>query len=268
MFPSYNVCSQIVQNSELIVKIQDPSSAIMSSASDSSSLVPPSIPPMPTLSTPGAPSATSDNSIWSLMVFDDDRASAIVSDSLVPAEYPVDGVLVPIVFEIPKRITTFPYFAADGSIQTCVPEHKEVVFDPPLGKALFAEWHGTWEMHIDDAAAKKTYRISLFQAVDTGAEISFQNPPGKGKRTKNKLTMGPRQGHWHIECDGSVIDGMFNFNFPENENFIGFRVFRNQPTKPYCYEGTDMMDRKVRLTIESRQMFCQSSPFWKTTNFI
>ena len=123
-------------------------------------------------------------------------------------------------------------------------------------------------MHIDDAAEKKTYRISLFQHKYNGAQISFQNPPGRGKRNKNKLTMGVRQGNWRIEYDGSVIDGEFKFNFPENENFVGFRVYRHEPTKPYIYEGSDMKDRKVRLTIESRQIFCESSPFWKTTKFI
>ena len=80
--------------------------------------------------------------------------------------------------------------------------------------------------------------------------------------------MGARQGHWHIECGASVIDGEFKYNFPDNENFIGFRIFRREPTEPYIYEGKDMKGRQVRLTIESRLIFCQSSPFWKATYFI
>ena len=179
--------------------------------------------------------------------------------------YTVDGVPVPMVFEIPKVVTPFVFSDADGNIRTCVPEKKEVTFDEPLGTALFAEWKGIWEMRIDDPAETKTYGIRLFQNRDLGAQISFQTPTSRGR---HKKTMGPRQGHWQIECDGSVIEGEFKFDYPENDNVIGFRVHRLEPTKPYIYEGTDMKDRKVRLTIESRHIFCQSLCVWKRTDFI
>ena len=178
--------------------------------------------------------------------------------------YTVDGVPVPMVFEIPKVVTPFVFSDADGNMKTCVPEKKEVTFDQPLGKALFAEWQGSWEMRIDDDAEKKTYRIRLFQDRDHGAQISFQTPTSRGR---HKKTMGPRQGHWQIECDGSVIEGEFKFDFPENDNFIGFRVRRKDPSKPYIYEGTDMKGREVRLTIESREVFCQGALVWKKTVF-
>ena len=179
--------------------------------------------------------------------------------------YTVDGVRVPMVFEIPKVVLPFVYKGADGNMKRCVPEKKEVTFDQPLGKALFAEWQGSWEMHIDDPDEKKTYRIRLFQDRDHGAQISFQTPTSRGR---HKKTMGPRQGHWQIESDGSVIAGEFNFGFPDNDNFIGFRVYRREPTKPYIYEGTDMKGREVRLTIGSREIFCQSSCVWKRTELI
>ena len=70
--------------------------------------------------------------------------------------YTVDGVPVPMVFEIPKVVTPFVYRGADGKCATCAPEIKEVTFDQPFGKALYAEWQGRWEMHIDDEADKKT----------------------------------------------------------------------------------------------------------------
>ena len=38
--------------------------------------------------------------------------------------YPVDGVPVPMVFEIPKVVTPFVYRDADGNMKTCVPEKK------------------------------------------------------------------------------------------------------------------------------------------------
>jgi len=218
------------------------------------------------------PSAVIANASDSSFVERPYSCNYIVGDSRGEAErhdYPVDGVPVPMIFEIPRDVGGFVYYvAADDSVQSCVPENRDVTFDPPLGRALFAEWQGTWDMHADDAAKKVTYRITLLQHANFGAEISFQNPPGGGKRKKNKLTMGPRQGYWKIECDGSVIAGEFKFNYPENKDSIGFRIFRQDPTKPSVYEGTDMKKRKVRLTIETRHIYFQGLCCWKVTHLI
>ena len=164
----------------------------------------------------------------------------------------------PVLFELDKFVAPFVADAAnERGVELVTPDNHDVVL-VGRGVCYLAEWHGLWEMHIDIPDAVQEYAIMLQASRNTGQSIAFQS-------SKRKAKMGAPHGEWWLEFGMLIINGEFNYNWPNNRDLISFRIYRKSK---YVWEGVDGKHRSVRLTLKRRETFTRSSNYIKTSKFV